>query len=253
MDEMESTDISGSQNGEFRIGRVLSRSLVVFGHNIVGFGLIGLLVQAPVYLYIFFVGGTADPQVFAAEMGVAGTFIYIVGNVILGGIVLGALVFGTVRYMWGQPAGVGEILTHGVRVFLPVLGVIILSALIIMVGMILLIVPAFMFYTMLYAAICVAVVERPGVIASLHRSRELTKNCRWQILAIAILAAIVAYLIQLVFTSILDSDTVVGLIATLVAAALASVLGSVVTGVTYIELRDVKDGVQIDELAGVFD
>jgi hypothetical protein len=110
----------------------------------------------------------------------------------------------------------------------------------------------------------VLVVERPGVFASLRRSTALTKSHRWAILGLLVLYALFLFVLQLVIAlvmpgagAMMSGTSVEGL--TLVPLVLLVLLQSVITmfitaGIAsiYFELRQIKDGVGVSELADVF-
>ena len=117
---------------------------------------------------------------------------------------------------------------------------------------ILLIVPAFIVATMLWVAVPAAVVERPGVFRSLSRSAFLTKGHRWQIFGVILLIGIgglaIGYFVERVF-----GLGALGAILSWAVSAVVSAFAASVTAVGYSALRLAKEGVGIEEIAGVFD
>jgi uncharacterized membrane protein len=108
---------------------------------------------------------------------------------------------------------------------------------------------------MLWVAVPVTVIERPGVFASLSRSAVLTKGYRWRIfgayLLITLLVAILFGVIAVVVAPL------VGVSATILVewlgSAASSAVGAVLSAVGYFRLRSIKEGVDIEDVAKVFD
>ena len=109
------------------------------------------------------------------------------------------LVYGTISELRGSRAGIGECISRGFGQLFPVVAVGLLVA-VTFIGTILLFILPGMVYglilfvnvpiavlaginvaVMFWVAIPAAVVERPGILASLQRSRDLTRDNRWKL------------------------------------------------------------------------
>jgi hypothetical protein len=101
-----------------------------------------------------------------------------------------------------RDSSLGELFAAVRPVVLPLLGVSILSGIGIGIGFVLLIVPGLFLLTIWSVAAPVCVVERPGVIASLARSRELVRGRGWAVFGTIALAFIVTILVSAVFAAI---------------------------------------------------
>src|SRR5205823_4750623 len=113
-------------------------------------------------------------------------------SAILQPVLAGAVISGTVDELSGRRAGFGRSLATGLRRMLPTLAVSILVAVSTALGVIALIVGAYVVMCMLYVAVPVSVIEKPGVFAALSRSAELTKGYRWWVfLLVFVIGAIV--------------------------------------------------------------
>ncbi len=110
--------------------------------------------------------------------------------------------------------------------------------------------------TMLWVVIPAAVIERPGVIDSLSRSAELTKGYRWQIFGIIVILTVVTLVaaFAIAFAIIVsDAGPTILVLGNLIITAFFTALGAVISAVGYHDLRVVKEGVGIEEIAAVFD
>ena len=243
--------VSGLAAGEFRIGEVLARGLGILLRNIVPFGLMAIVLTAPQWIYRLI----SSPQ---AGMGDPGLQVVVtLATWLLSFLLIGAVVYGTVSELRGRRAGLGECIARGVAVIPPILAVAILTALAIWLGSILFLVPGVIALLMLWVAIPVAVVERPGVFASLGRSRALTKGSRWRVFKLIAIVGFVWMFAAWLVIAILVFSGLWTLTAMMVAlwilTALFTALYAVLSAVGYHDLRVAKEGVDAQQIAAVFD
>jgi hypothetical protein len=236
---------------DFSAGAVLSRSLGIWIKNLIPFAIIALLAHIPTLLYTWVAGATISG--FKTWTSVDGLVATLCGN-----IATGAIVYGVFMQLRGDPASLGRCISVGLSRMFPILGVAICAGLAAGVGFILFIVPGLIVLTVLYVAVPVAVVERPGVFASLSRSGDLTKGYRWAVFGVAfvqfLLTGGLAFLLnRTLFAHVASMGELrnMMMVSQLVGAILAS-LGAVFTAVCYHDLKVAKEGVSIDQLVAVF-
>jgi hypothetical protein len=272
----------------FSIGRVISRLFGVLGHNLLLFLLLSvLLVGLPtgVFGYIqlsvmtpLLTPGTppGDPSALMANLfsplriglGAAAWLASIAGNAVLQGSVIHA----TVSDLSGRRPTFGECLGTGFRFLLPLVAIGMVAGICIVFGFFLFIVPG----VLLALAWCVAapaeVMERTGVFGSFGRSVVLTRNHRGAILGLAVLLIVAQLIAQMLINGVLGIALGAGAAATvgagnttfqtmfvyqtavnLVLATLSAGIGSSGVASVYFELRQVKEGVGVEQLAAVFD
>ena len=107
----------------------------------------------------------------------------------------------------------------------------------------------------LYVAVPACVVEEWGVVQSLTRSAELTKGYRWPILWLILLVMIGAAIVSSLFVAMVQmiaGEVLASLLDTAIQVYLTA-LGSTLVAIIYYRLRVIKDGVDIDRIAHVFD
>lgn len=90
----------------------------------------------------------------------------------------------------------GETLGQGCSLVLPVLGVWLLTSLSIMLGLLCLLLPGVLLMIVLSVALPAAVSERPGAIASLRRSRDLTVGYHGQIFGLLLCTLVIGLVID---------------------------------------------------------
>ncbi|MIL10009.1 hypothetical protein BZU93_29560, partial [Salmonella enterica subsp. enterica] len=94
-------------------------------------------------------------------------------------------------------------------------------------------------------------------IRALSRSAELTAGSRWSLLGLFVIMIIMTILLYLVFWVAADfveavSGSVGPIIMLAASSCLASILFSIFTAVAYVELRFVKEGADVKDLAEIF-
>ncbi|WP_245455478.1 MULTISPECIES: hypothetical protein [unclassified Mesorhizobium] len=102
-------------------------------------------------------------------------------------------------------------------------------------------------------AVPVLIQERLGVFGSMSRSRVLTKGSRWALFGLFVILFIIAMVIQSITAVVVVFFH--GILAAILAALVQSVVSMVMstaTAVGYIELRQVKEGTSVEELAEIF-
>ncbi len=135
-------------------------------------------------------------------------------------------------------------LFRSVMPVLPVLlGVGVLAALGIVVGLILLIVPGLILLTWWAVVAPAVVIERRGLDA-FGRSRDLVRGSGWQVFAVIV----VVFVLQAIANNLLGAiggDSFVGqMIASLVSGALIGPISAIAAALIYLELRKIKEGTQ---------
>lgn len=237
---------------EFRIGHVLSLGLAILFRNIVPFGLISLLAVTPAFLYALAV----DPWILFGYDQPRGTeFLVNIVESLLGSFLAAAVVYGTAQDLRGRRADMGACIGRGLAVMFPVLGVAFVTGLLIALATLALVVPGLIVATMLWVAIPAAVMERRG-LSALSRSSSLTRGYRWKVFGIIVLLSILLMVPILGVFIVVDEyqDNVMtfnGIMMGLIALYYAAT--ATISTVGYHELRLVKEGASVDEIAAVFD
>ena len=245
------------------VGDVIGRSFRIWLRNLVPFTVIMAIVMVPDLVWCTVLVGRIGSGWFAPEE----LNWYLGGSValslVLQPVAAGAIVFGVFRQLRGEPAGMGRCLAAGFGKLLPVMGVAVVSALIVLGGLVLLIVPGIIFSLALFVAVPAAVVQKMGVMQSIRYSFDLTKGYRGKIFGVLFVINLIERAITFVMEKALLSldaspaTLVANLRIYLVAmAAVGLVFGAisaVASGLVYYNLRVEKEGVDQDALASVFD
>lgn len=249
------------KGGHFDLGRVIQRTFTAISQNAaVFFGAAVVLVGLPNALMVYGQGTalTAGAATGFLVLGL-GWVLNMVGAFLLQGMVVKAAVNG----FNGKPTAFRDAFDAGVRMILPLLGLAIIVGLGTVLGFMLLIVPGVILMVLWSVAAPVVVVERRGVMASLQRSRDLTRGHRWEVFGLLVIYMVLSFVIGLFAeglglatggtfgtgSPIMAVNLVVGPIVNVVSGVVAS------AGVAalYYELRTAREGVGPEVLASVFD
>jgi len=276
---------------DFRIGRVISQSASVLTGNFPTLFLIGVITYLPIQLAALWFtgltrGGALPAGVSPAQIGIAAivfVFVLILFSLFSQAVILHAA-FQNMRY---QPANISGSLKVGLRRFLPLLllglVMIVLMALLMalvvvavsmaagltvaisgntaytivatIVAVILGLAAVAILYTMWFVAVAACVVERRGPFAAMGRSNQLTKGHRWKIFGLLILLILVSVLAALLIGLILTplGSTILTFIVNVVWSAISGAYYATAVAVSYHDLRVAKEGVDIEQIASVFD
>ena len=240
---------------EFRVGRVLNRTSSVLSRNFLFFFVVTAVAQLPTLL--FFKGTDIKPNTSGAEVAMilaltlGGLLLMVVLSMLSQAVVL----YGAFQNMRGREVSFAESLQVGLRRFWPILGMAFLGALLAGLALLALIFPALILAAMWFVAAPACVVEQLGPWASLQRSRELTKGHRWKIFGLMVLLLIVSAIAGGTISAALTAigGTLLAMVGSVLWNGAWGAFYAIAVVVTYHDLRAAKEGIDIDQIAAVFD
>ena len=254
MSDTTSNDLPASSPA-ISMGGVIRRTFAVLLANFLPFLIISFLLSLPLLAFNIASGGgiAVDPAV----AGVSFLIGFLI-SMIVTYAAMGALVYGTVAYLRGQPAGFGLCISRGLAMLVTVILVGIVVTLLAALGMVALVVPGFIVLTMTAVAVPAAVVERPGVWASVKRSAELTKGNRWRVFGLMVIfyLGITATGWALTFAGLpimAPDGSLLAMVSLYIWSGVTVALFGVFGAVLYHDLRIAKEGVNTEQIAAVFD
>lgn len=234
----------------FTAGGVIGKSFSVWFANFVPFSLVTLAVYAPI-----FVLAALMPPNGGSGWDLADRLLSMLAEL----VVAGALAYGVLEALRGGKVSTGALFGTGFRELGAVFAVSFRVGLWLLLGTILLVVPAVVWYCALFVAVPAIVVEAKlsSSADALQRSRDLTAGSRWAIFAVVL----VVFGVRVASVAIAG---VVGAVAqalpqplpvllAVAVVALASTLGACASAVAYHDLRLSKEGVSTAELVKVFE
>ncbi len=239
-------------NENFGVGAVMGTSFRVFARNFIPFVLIAGVLNAPIIVWTMSVFN--DNFTGLSSSYTWGTRFL---EMVINAFITATITYGVVKELQGQRASIGACIANGFKRMLPALGVALITGLAVGGAFILLIIPGIIVYCMLYVSVPVSVVEQPGVLASLRRSRELTAGHKGQVFGILLLIFIMTFGITMLLGNVIKLDTMshirTYLYAVLGVQIVFGAFGAVVAAVTYTSLRGDKEGTSANDLASVFE
>lgn len=218
-------------NGKIDVGAVLRRTFQIY------------VDQAPVLMptaaVVFVISGVFGILLVVASPGLAilALIVSLVATILYTGMIVELVA--DVRD-GRRDATVGQLL----RAVSPVLGQLILVAILAAVGeaigFVLLIVPGLILLTIWAVAAPVVVLEHPGAMRALRRSRELVRGNGWQVFGVILLLVIgIGVVTEALYVLANAAGTTVGLIVRVVLGILTAPISALAAAVLYFELRDV--------------
>lgn len=193
-----------------------------------------------------------------------------------------SLVRATIEDLNGKRPAIGDCIQIALRCIFPTLGIglvvffvmvlgvvaIAVAGLIIpifgtIIAFVMLLVPGIMWLLGISVSVPVLIQERLGVFGSMSRSRALTKGSRWSLFGLLLILFLVAIAFQMAFAlvfglafaltgSLSTVGLVVGAIGSAVVSTVVSTVISVAIAVSYVELRQIKEGTSVEDLAEIF-
>jgi hypothetical protein len=251
--------------GRFEIGKVFGTTFSVIGRNIgLWVGLAVIFSGIPTLVLQFLIwnsfNGVAatDPSMLPANPSMAwNTVLFgLIGGlttIVLAALLQSALIRATIEDLNGRQPSIGDCISTAISVLLPAIGMSLLAGIGIMIGFVLLVVPGIVLALRWCIAVPALVQERQGVLGSMGRSAALTKGSRWALLGLFLILVVAALAIQWVFGMVaLLLGSTLGVVVGALVQSILSMVFSTATAVSYVELRQVKEGTSVQDLAEIF-
>lgn len=163
------------------------------------------------------------------------------------------------RYL-GEQIYFSEYIKFALSKVFPIIGLTIVLMLILNLGILLLVIPFFIWLACYSVAIPALVIENLGVFKAMKRSWELTKGARWWILGLIVVTFIMAQLItegisrvlNMVISSLLEYSVLIFVISKALPTMILSPILMVVIILIYFNLRIQKEGFAVEHLSKQF-
>ncbi|MBW0005396.1 MAG: hypothetical protein JO216_18135 [Hyphomicrobiales bacterium] len=252
--------MESAPNSEFRIGLVFRQTFGILGQAFWRYFVISLIAMIVPILFAVLAAGLG---IWAASGAAHVSKPIVVGGIIFGFVfyfalaltVQGAIAYGAFQNLRGRRFRIGEALRYCLGKFWPLLGTSFLLGLVIGLGMVALVVPGVVALMCYFVAVPVCVVEDRRPMEALSRSSELTSGYRWKLLGLELILIIgyflLSYALKTVF-SLLAGAFITQLLSFLL-QVIFTVASGILAAVVYYNLRVLKEGLDIDQIASVFD
>lgn len=246
-------------SSQFTSGRLVGEMFSVYFANIIPFLILTVFALSPVFVFSAWVS-TLDPRAPLAQAseGLAGILTFLLVPIATAGIN-----YGVFQQMRGGTLSLGDCLRVGFASLLPVLGLAIVQGIGIGCASLLCLVPGLILAARWAVAVPAAVEERSGIGDALARSSFLTDGYRWQVFGVQV----VLYLLNVGITAALAGAFGVAtsgeaaqeaaptgyLLSVSVLSLLTTGLAATSASVMYYRLRSVKESIDVDQIASIFD
>jgi hypothetical protein len=254
---MRAAPVSFSMAPAFDWSEVMKDTFRILGSNLFAFVLIAGIALVPVAVFALVISASVNRPL----MQVAPALFSLGSNLIAVPLATGAVTYGVAQEMRRRDTTVIDCLRVGLSRMVPVMGVALLQAILVGVGLLLCLIPGVIAAVALAVSVPASVEERPGVVASLRRSAELTDGRRFTVFTILftlgtiglVLSAIGAVANGASAEAIMAGRSGgVGLVSTLTSLA-TTALQATAAAVMYYRLRGIQEGVELASMRSVFD
>jgi len=254
------TAITDIEARKLDIGRVVGQTFTVIGRQWLFMLALAVLAAVPGIVNLY----AMSPRLAgsrAATMFTSPVYWFdLLLGIFLASYVAACLFYLVFSEVSGRSVSLAQVAGNGLRKFLPLFIVNLLSTLAIAFASLLLIVPGILLGTAWCVAGPASVAERIGVFAAFGRSAELTRNNRWRIFGLFVIWFVVLLIIEAMIGALNASVILAGgvfsspsrLLGVVLVSAVTTILTYTGLGVLYADLRELKEGVDGESLAAVF-
>ena len=243
------------------IGSIISESFSIFfrkffiimllgaGPSIVGYALKGILFG--------WNSAIAESDQLVALGGLAFAFSTLV-DIVVYGLMTAMLVLLAYDVKLDRQRSIGEYIRTGLRPIIPITILGFVVSILVGIGAIFLIIPGLWLYAVFSVTIPSIVIEKAG-FGGMGRSAALTKGYRWPIVGLLVVMGVIAIVLSILIGVIISipASIGIGVFGGIIAAAFLTGLGygmmNICLALIYARLREIKEGVHVDQLASVFD
>ncbi len=248
---------TSSSHRRFEAGRLLSETFSTYFANFLPFLILTVVAYSPVLLMAFLTAtGSGATNPLAAALVNWGDWLF-------SPLAQSVVTYGVLQHMRGRDTTIGACLRAGFGALFPVLFVALLAAALILIGTLFCIIPGIILSVMFAVAVPAAVEERPGPIAALRRSAELTDGYRGQVFAVNLVLGLLGAAVGLLVLPVVggleglaamrETPSTTFLLTSQLLGLVPFGLTATAGAVMYYRLRSLKESIDVEELASIFD
>lgn len=249
------------------VGKILGDSFsILFGNffKVLVLGFVGVFIGFVIDGFLIgfdAAAGLSDPS-FTEPGSALGQLLSMLNNAVVYGLITALVVQLAYDAKLGRTNSFGTYFSSAIPALVPIVVLNVVISILVSIGFLALIIGAVWVSAVFCVTVPAAVIERAGFNA-MGRSAALTKEYRWPIAGTLLVIAIIIILLALV-TGVVAVLVAVMLASGGGAAILAGVVFSLIVGLgygyggiaaalIYARLREIKEGVDVDQIAAVFD
>lgn len=253
--------------GPLGVGAIIGDSFSILFQNFIPVMILGFF---PTLIGTLFSGtllgwdvtfAEVEPQ-FNSTVQIVNYFAVILVQLAVYGVSIALLVLLAYDAKLGRPLSIKRYFEPAIGAAFPILVLTIASTILMMIGLIALIIPGLWVYAVYSVTVPAIVIDRAG-FGGMGRSQYLTKEYRWPILGTIFLVGLCTGVLS--FVAVYIFSFIGGMIGGGAAAVVISVilmsalngfaygLSGISVALIYARLRELKEGVSVDQLASVFE
>ena len=242
----------GVAHGDFGVGSVLGQTFSIYFANFLPFAVLAALALAPLYILEGYTSSLVAAQGKPSLTALSPVFLVLAVSVICRYFATAVITYGVFQQMRGAETSIGDCLSRGLSSLLPILGLAIVQGIAIWLGLIVCIIPGLILSLRWAVSIPAAVTERGGISDAMNRSAFLTDGFRGDIFSVLFVLGLLEIGIILLVNLVSLKNHSLHLILTDLSSMLVVGLSATAAAVMYYRLRDVKESIDVDQIAAVF-
>jgi hypothetical protein len=240
----------------FAVGQILNSTFsMLFKKPVMFFGL-AIIAGLPSAIFLIANGSDLELSWLMGEEDFALMALAGIIDSIFSMIMEAGAVYAVFRVLRKENVTIGQAYDFSKAREWPLFGAAVLVGLATGVGTLLFVIPGIILMLMLAMTIPACAVERLGVMDSMKRSANLTRGYRLPILGLYLISGLLIAVLGALFDAVLNSITI-GVTTYIVISTLLEALPLafeiVMTAMIYFKLRQIKEGMGLDHLAGSFE
>jgi hypothetical protein len=248
---VSATPAFGVFRGTFGVGEVLSQTFSVYFANFLPFALLTAIALSPLFIVEGY-GTIAAKAAPGSPASLIPLLLLVVAAMVCPYLATGAITYGVFQQMRGRDTSIGDCLSRGLSSLLLILGLSIWQGLLVFGASLACLVPGIMLSVRWAVSLPAAVTERTGVSESMSRSAYLTDGMRWDVFGVLFVLQVLNIGSTLLVTLATAKNPMLHLLLSGVASLLVVGLSATGSAVMYYRLRDLKESIDVDQVASVF-
>jgi hypothetical protein len=179
------------------------------------------------------------------------------GTIVASSLISGAVVIAAYDAALGRAPQIGAYYSHTLSHLLPIIILSIVVSILVGIGIVLLIIPG-IYIAARYSVLVPAIVVDGAGWSGMGRAQDLTEGYRWPIVGCGLLFLLLVIVLSIVLSGLMwVGITVGGLVGYTLANAFSSTittgLAGVFTALLFARLKEIKEGVGMEDVAKVFE
>jgi len=242
-----------ARQGSLSIGDVLGKTFSIFFSNLLPFALLTGVAMSPLLILEGYTSAVVKTPGAPSPQTLVPLLLLVLLSVFCPYLATGAITYGVFQQLRGKDATIGDCLGRGLSALLPVLGLAIVQGVAVTLGLMLCLIPGLLLALRWAVAVPAMVTERTGVGESLSRSTYLTDGSRGEVFGVLFVLGLLQFGSGFAVGLLKVKNPILGLTLSAFQSLFTVGLSATGTAVMYYRLRSLRESIDVDQLASVFD